>query len=371
MNDQNIEILDQLTAVNLSVSIWTARQKLTAEDFGGIELPPEELASLGSKKICDPEALRIFSALKARATRQLDNIGVRFLGGWAIPDDQRDFLYDHLAAVKKDFLEAKEAFLNNYGQAVQKWIDKHPGWERLISASPVSAWKVRNRLNFKWQFYKVIPPDQTAVSDSILEEAANLGQTLFGEIAKEAQAVWNKVYAGKTEVSHKALSPLKVLRQKLSGLSFAEPRAVPIADLIEDTLRTIPMRGLITGPPLLLLQGLVSVLKDPVQLCEHGQKILNGQPSSSLLHGFPDFRSEPEPADVRENSDKLEVPDDSETVEGFDDLKDFGCSDGQEPLAASGIELGGEELSMSLESSAPDQNQPSKTVPGLDSLGLW
>jgi hypothetical protein len=65
MSQAAIQILEELSAVILNVVIWTARTKLTADDFGHAELPPEELASLGSKKICDPANLKIFTALKA------------------------------------------------------------------------------------------------------------------------------------------------------------------------------------------------------------------------------------------------------------------------------------------------------------------
>ncbi|MDR2142210.1 MAG: DUF3150 domain-containing protein, partial [Deltaproteobacteria bacterium] len=183
-----------------------------------------------------------------------------------------------------------EKFLNNYDLAVQNWIDKHPGWERLIADSPVSSEEIRKRLTFAWQFYKVVPPDQSPASESLQAEVANLGSTLFGEIAKEAQSIWNRRYSSRTEVSHKALSPLKSLRQKLTGLSFVEPKVAPIADLIEETLNGIPKRGLINGSPLLLLQGLVSVLKDPDLLVEHGQKILSGQSPSSLLQDIQDTK---------------------------------------------------------------------------------
>ena len=55
----DIRILDKLLALNLSVSLWSARRKMTAEDMGGVNLPPEDLASLGSKRIADPESLKI------------------------------------------------------------------------------------------------------------------------------------------------------------------------------------------------------------------------------------------------------------------------------------------------------------------------
>ena len=56
----NITVLDHLVVVNLDIHIWTARKKLVPLDLGGAELPPEDLASLGSKRICNPDDLRSF-----------------------------------------------------------------------------------------------------------------------------------------------------------------------------------------------------------------------------------------------------------------------------------------------------------------------
>lgn len=44
----DIRILDNLLALTLDISLWSARKKMTPEDLGGAELPPEDLASLGS-----------------------------------------------------------------------------------------------------------------------------------------------------------------------------------------------------------------------------------------------------------------------------------------------------------------------------------
>ena len=60
----DIKVLDNLLALNLNVNLWSARKKMVLEDFGGAELPPEDLASLGSKRIADPNSLKVFSTLK-------------------------------------------------------------------------------------------------------------------------------------------------------------------------------------------------------------------------------------------------------------------------------------------------------------------
>jgi hypothetical protein len=282
----DITVLDHLMALNLDVNIWTARKKLTPADFGGAELPPEDLASLGSKKICNPQELRIFGTLKARAVNLLDRTGVRFLGGWAIPEDKADDIVRELTVIRDDFMAAKEQFLNRYHEAVRDWIAQHPGWENLIGNSTVSADYVRSRIGFKWQMFKLLPPADDAAHQGLREEINNLGGTLFGEVAKAATDAWHRCFEGKDKVTHKALSPLRSIHAKLSGLSFVEPRVMPVVDLLDTAFERMPRRGYIEGSALLLLQGVVSLLRDPATLVSHGQKILEGQDASDILMGL-------------------------------------------------------------------------------------
>lgn len=282
----DITVLDNLMALNLDVNIWTARKKLTPADFGGAELPPEELASLGSKKICNPQELRIFGTLKARAVNLLDRTGVRFLGGWAIPEDKADDIVAELTVIRDDFLNAKEQFLNRYDEAVRDWITQHPGWETLIGSSTVSADYVRSRIGFKWQLFKLLPPTDDAVHQGLQDEVKDLGGTLFGEVAKAATDTWNRCFEGKDKVTHKALSPLRSIHSKLAGLSFVEPRVVPVVDLLDTAFNRVPKRGHIQGSALVMLQGVVSMLRDPATLVAHGQKILDGQDAGDILAGL-------------------------------------------------------------------------------------
>lgn len=285
----DMQVLDSLLALNLDISLWSARKKLQAEDFGGATLPPEDLASLGSKKIADPESLRIFSTLKSRAFSMLDRHGVRFLGGWAIPEAKADVIIHELMSIRDLFLEEKERFLSGYDESIRAWVEKHDAWGDIIRNSTVSSDYVRSRIDFRWQLYKVAPVMQHADNAVVLEaglaeEVTNLGNTLFAEIAKEAADIWKRVYDGKTEVTHKALSPLRTLHSKLVGLAFVEPCILPVSDLIKAALDRMPTKkGNIGGADLLLLRGLVSTLCDPDTLYEHARRILAGDAPASVL----------------------------------------------------------------------------------------
>jgi hypothetical protein len=300
----DIKVLDSLLALHLEVNIWTARKKLSPEDFAGATLPPEDLASLGSKRVCDPEVLRVFGTLKARAVSLLDRHGVRFLGGWAIPESQADAIVTELEQILQDFNAAKEDFLSRYDESVRDWIAKHSGWEQIIADSTVSADYVRSRMGFLWRLYRIVPPNPAdPVMEGLKDEVASLGQTLFGEVSKAATEAWHKCFAGKTEITRKALSPLKTIHQKLAGLSFVEPRVSPVADLIHTAFEHLPKRGRIEGANLLMLQGLVSLLRDTDALIEHGQKIMDGTTSKDLLSLLVEGQGEMPELDVQEEAD--------------------------------------------------------------------
>lgn len=284
----DIRILDNLLALNLNVSLWSARRKMSQEDLGGAELPPEDLASLGSKRIADPENLKVFSTLKARAFNYLDRHGVRFMSGWAIPEEKAGEIVQELLNIRAEFQKEKEAFLAGYDQNVQAWIEKHHQWGEIIRNSLVGPDYVRARMDFRWQLYKVAPLEQHADNTAVLEaglaeEVQGLGGTLFDEVAKSADDIWRRVYHGKTEVTHKALSPLRTLHAKLNGLSFVEPHVAPVADIVQAALQRMPKKGNITGTDLLLLQGLVCLLKDSTTLVGHAQKVVEGYGPAFVL----------------------------------------------------------------------------------------
>lgn len=285
----DIMVLKQLTAIRLDVNIWSARRKLTPSDFATPDLPPEHLASLGSKKVCNPEDLRIFATLKARAIALLDRHGVRFLGGWVLPETAVRMVIEALEIISTDFTAAKEAFLGRYDEAIRQWISLNPGWETLIGNSLVGIDTVRARLGFAWQVFKIVPPKKLGKTEAerpLLDAVASLGSTLFGEVAKVADEAWHKSFAGKLDVSSKALSPLRGLRHKLAGLSFVEPRVAPVVDLLDAAMTSLPDKGPIAGSDLVMLQGLVCLLRDPAALVEHGQKIIDGQTPVDALYGL-------------------------------------------------------------------------------------
>jgi len=274
MLKNDIHILNNMIAVVLDVSIWTARKKITPEDFGlnGKSLPPEELASLGSKRIAPQESLRIFGTLKSRAVSILDKVGVRFIGGWLIPEAKIVNVYTELDSVSAEFEWAKGSFMQSYQSVIDEWLGKYSNWRSMLEQAIEAPESVASKLTFSYHTFRII----TDGSTNLQSKTQTVASAVFDDVAKQANDIWNNVLKGRSSVTHKALSPLKALEAKLEGLTFVEPHIQPVAALIHSLLGALPKRGNITGVSLASLQGVVCLMRDKEELIKHASNIIDG-----------------------------------------------------------------------------------------------
>jgi hypothetical protein len=240
-------VLNNMAVVSLDIAIWSGRKKLRPEDFKNVadeQIPPERLASLGSKRIFNPEALAVFNTLKKRATRLLETVGTRFLGGFAVPEHQLTEVVQGLETLREAFLAAKSDFLDQYDAEVLHWIDQNPDWRHLIEREILTPAEVAKKFGFAVRVYRVNPPAPSAAADEpvnrgLHEVLAGLGRGLFAEVAQEARELWRASFEGKPQVTQKALRPIRIIREKLSGLAFVDPLVYPAVVQIDATLTAI------------------------------------------------------------------------------------------------------------------------------------
>jgi len=265
-------ILDRLVAVNLEVRIWSGRKKLSAEDLAlGAERPPPDLVSLGSKRICDPEALQIFQRIKKTAERICLVGGVRFLGGYAIPEDRVEAVAAELDALGERFREARQAFLLGYEAAVADWVAQHPRWEAAIRRAVDPVTVIESRLGFGYQLYRVVP---AGPAGDLNVQVAALGDTLFEEVAQLAGRTLEESLLGQAAMSQRAVGTFRRVREKLACLAFVDYRVQPVLDTLDGWLARLPRSGPIGGA--LFTEGLAVALlvSDGERMRRHGAGVL-------------------------------------------------------------------------------------------------
>ena len=260
-------ITDQLTLVVLAVNIWSGRKKLRPEDLKlGTEIPPEDLVSLGSKRICNPESLKEFHRLKKVGERACLHVGTRFLGGFVVPNGHAESLADQLTTVKRAFDAQTQTFLSGYDQALEEWISSLPAWEAPIRRAIEPATVVGGRLRFGFQLVQITPADQPGTLE---QEVKGLGDGIFAEVEQMAREL-DESFEGKEKLHRRALGTFRRIREKLACLSFIDPRIAPLVDTLDDWFARVPMDGPIAGPIFNEGMGLALLLGDSQRLARHG-----------------------------------------------------------------------------------------------------
>jgi len=249
-------ILDRLLVVKLDATIWGGRKKLHKEDLilgDGSVLPPEDLASLGSKKIADPNELAVFNRLKKEAERVCLKVGTRFLGGFAVPEDFIGPILTELERIAMGFSLARDKFLSGYDDAVKGWVAKHPEFAEAITRAVDPVETVAANLRFDYVVFRVSQPQppEDGVSQELTanldRKVESLSDTLFREVAQDAADLVENSLLGRQSVTRKALSPLKKVRDKLDGLAFLDHRVNRVVQTLDEILSRVPKTGPLDG----------------------------------------------------------------------------------------------------------------------------
>ena len=278
-----LDLLQKLICFSLDIHIWSGRKKLTPVDLNldGAEIPPEELASLGAKKICHPILLTRFQALRRRAERICEASGVRFLGGFAIPEDKAEEIAKELEVIAKDFETEKQEFIKSYKENMQSWLNTLPDrWRTMVEHSVETPDYIANRISFGFQTFQV--SGVKGLNDGLEKATSGLGDQLIREIGQTSRQIWDQSFLSRTKVSQKALRPIGSILEKAKGLTFIEPALGTVIDEIEQELTTLPRSGYMEGRDFHTLVGILNTLSGLDNLNFDEEKREESEGSSNL-----------------------------------------------------------------------------------------
>lgn len=273
-----------LVCVMLDIHLWSGRQALKrdhliASNPSLAALPPAELASMGSVRICDPEEVRAFQRIKNEAIRLLEENGLPFLGAYGIPADRFNGVYAKLVDIGNKFTARASDLLKRYDTDAAawkaKWHKDNPAHAHLLTRMP-DAQSVVGKLRFGFHPFAVQAPaaDTThAANDHFGAQLKGLKGELLSDAAVEANDLLTKYlvskegsHVGKRErITQKTLRPFKRISGKLRSFAFIDPSIAPLADVIDSVLRTLPAEGAVEGADLIAVWNLATMLSNPVQ----------------------------------------------------------------------------------------------------------
>ena len=262
---------DKLMVVILDFRQWSGTTVLRESDIKvGTDgkLPPKAvIAQLGQKNILDPKLLDRFNTIKARAVRFLNDNGVGFLGGYAVPIEKAGEVVSVLDAFVDEYEKAKEDFMKSYDTLVDDWIQQNPEFAEELRAAKKSRAEVDQKIYAAYTAVRVQPIEDHGQVDRFNQDVDSLSERLLRSVAQTA----GKLSLGSFDKNGRstAIRPVPTLRKissKLKGLSFLDEGVEPIIEMIDALLAKIPADGRIVGLLFWETQAVVSVLADVARM---------------------------------------------------------------------------------------------------------
>jgi hypothetical protein len=278
----NISVLDRTVCLQLVVSMWSGKRRLRKEDLGGAAdlMPPDDLTSLGSLKLCDPKIVMKLNNIKRAAERDCRSACVEFMGGYATDEDNLPSLFSKLDAHRQRFETAAAALAAALPDEIRRWVGLHPDWKALIERALPDPTRVASRFSFGFRAFRVGPATSNTnepVNGGLIQATGGLSGQLFAEIEAEARQALKQSYSGKESVGRKALRPILRIQNKLQALCYLDARCQPIIDRITLVLGQLPKLGPITGANLSAVVGLLHLLESADRLRAHGAGVLEAR----------------------------------------------------------------------------------------------
>lgn len=267
----DLSIVDRIVVVVPRFSQWTGTRAMHEGDFSvgtNGRLPPKEVTkSLGLKAIIDTQQLRIFDRLKHKAEAILDGCGVRYLSGWAIPQDRADEVFKELDDLVGQYDEAKRDFLARYDSLVSDWAAKNPQFSREILEGKLDGASVAERIRAGYDTFRLRPVSKERAHE-LVQTVGGLAGELISSVSRQAKVFFKESFLGKTRANKKTVNAVIRIRERLQGLAFLSATILPVIRLIDEALSQTPSEGYFSGEPFWRLAALVKTLSDESLLVE-------------------------------------------------------------------------------------------------------
>lgn len=277
-----MDILQNSVVVRVDITVWTGKAKLSRADLPpDANIPPEDLAVLGQKRLIDPETLRPFGMLKTRAARLMDKYGVKFLSGWLVADDVIHRLDAELRDIQDDFKDARDTFIQSYSSNVAAWVDQHPDWASMLEAVLPAVDDMERKFAMSWQMYRIQPVETKGSTTE--EEVARVVGADVETLTKALREVYATTFEGRTTtVTGRTLSPLRDFITKCSNLSGIYPSACYMAQALERLMDGLTLPLSPSSVDFTLFDTVLKTMADPVHMSTCIDKWMQAAPADPL-----------------------------------------------------------------------------------------
>ena len=268
------QIFEQSVGIILDIRLWSASKNLRAEDLQGSELPPEELVSLGSKRIHDKQTLKPIQAVRTKTVSYLESVAVSLYGGkvWLLPEDRLLDVESALAEFSTEFDTARNHFLEDFNGQQRAWLEQNSRWAAILEPHLETADTVEKKFRFQWRTFRMGSANDGNLAVTVADDVTH---SLLKEVSTLAAEAYETL-KDRDRATNKNLNRLDRLASKLRGMAFVDPGVGVIERELRHILTLRDADGVLAGGDVYLLARLLVQLKNPNVLQEVLDAARNG-----------------------------------------------------------------------------------------------
>lgn len=238
---------------------------LHRDDLGSVsnDLPDAKVANLGEKRVINPELLKPFGKLRARAWARAARKGIRILDGYGQNPEIAKQVVQDIQDVCREAQEHANYIVNNWSALVNDWANQNPKWSDMIRKSAPSREWVKERFSFSVRAYPLGLDTLEAMGiedNALVEEMGGLGDRLIAELVDTANTLW-KEFLTREKVTSRQISPLITMQEKAETLGYLDKRAAQVGKDLGALLKILPPKGPYEPHLPALLQELRKVIR--------------------------------------------------------------------------------------------------------------
>jgi hypothetical protein len=248
-------VLKNIKVVTLSISIGSSQNKTNGSGCEKLESKYTDHVDLNSPY--HPKNITKLSSIKTDITTYLDEIGVNFLNGWAIPTSSVEIVDDMLMRSKIMFNSFISDKIGKDFEKAQNYVMLNPGILNIIDTSKDKSYKILTDFRFNYYFCEIINNRNEYRACSIQSEIASIGPKLFDELKNNNDLITLSLVRNiPTYISH--------IFKKFESFYFVDPTVKKMADIL-DTLLQICFYNTKKrkDDDLKLLEAILKILKKP------------------------------------------------------------------------------------------------------------
>ncbi len=263
------KIFENSIGLILDIKLWSGSKNLKVEDFKNVELPPEDLVSLGSKRLHAKDTFKPIQAVRTKTLSYLEDVAVSLYSGkiWVIPEVIENIVENALQDFAKEFTQEKAQFLSRFDNDQKGWLAQNKRWSSIIAPYLETPESVEKKFSFTWRTFKMSASEQVA---------DDLTGTVLYEISQISSDVYESI-RGRERATQKNLNRIERLQGKLRGLAFVQPGIVTIEQEMSRIMTKRDVGGVLEGQNLFQLIRLLIQLKNPSILQDILEAAAKGQ----------------------------------------------------------------------------------------------